>query len=383
MSQMMQMALGGLAALLLAGLFVWLLTPLAGRFGLVDHPAGRKTHAKPTPVIGGLAMLLAVLALLLVPFGEVGRASLGFGLAAIILTLTGVVDDRYDISWRLRIALQIVAALVMIEVGDIRIEQVGDVFGTGSFALGAMSVPFTVFATVGVINAVNMIDGEDGLAGTLVLAALVMLCAAALYAGNTAVAERAAIIAGAVAGFLLFNLRLPGRAHARIFMGNAGSAFLGLTIACFTFRLTQNPAHPVGPILALWLIPIPVMDCLVLMVRRLRAGRSPFAADRGHIHHLMRRAGFGSTGIVLTLTGFSLATGLGAAIALRLHLPHMLLALAFVVLCLTYYWLTSQHERAVAFFRHLHWPRQARTPYGLTQYEGAEYELSRQEESGD
>lgn len=327
-------------------------------------------------------MLLAVLVLLM-PFGEVGRASFGFGLAAIILTITGVVDDRYDISWRLRIALQIVAALVMIEVGDIRIEQVGDVFGTGSFALGAMSVPFTVFATVGVINAVNMIDGEDGLAGTLVLAALVMLCAAALYAGNTVVAERAAIIAGAVAGFLLFNLRLPGRAHARIFMGNAGSAFLGLTIACFTFRLTQNPAHPVGPILALWLIPIPVMDCLVLMVRRLRAGRSPFAADRGHIHHLMRRAGFGSTGIVLTLTGFSLATGLGAAIALRLHLPHMLLALAFVVLCLTYYWLTSQHERAVAFFRHLHWPRQARTPYELAQYEGAEYELSRHKDTRD
>lgn len=382
MSQVMQMALGALAALLLAGLFVWLLAPLAGRFGLVDHPAGRKTHARPTPVIGGLAMLLAVLVLLM-PFGEVGRASFGFGLAAIILTITGVVDDRYDISWRLRIALQIVAALVMIEVGDIRIEQVGDVFGTGSFALGAMSVPFTVFATVGVINAVNMIDGEDGLAGTLVLAALVMLCAAALYAGNTAVAERAAIIAGAVAGFLLFNLRLPGRAHARIFMGNAGSAFLGLTIACFTFRLTQNPAHPVGPILALWLIPIPVMDCLVLMVRRLRAGRSPFAADRGHIHHLMRRAGFGSTGIVLTLTGFSLATGLGAAIALRLHLPHMLLALAFVVLCLTYYWLTSQHERAVAFFRALRWPRQARTPYELAQYEGAEYELSRHKDTRD
>lgn len=353
----MQMALGGFVALLLAGLFVWLLTPFCGPLGLVDHPAGRKTHAQPTPVIGGLAMLLAVLVMLLMPFDGVGQASYGFGLAAVILTLTGVVDDRYDISWRLRIALQIVAALVMIEVGDIRIEQVGDLFGAGSFELGALSVPFTVFATVGIINAVNMIDGEDGLAGSLVFAALLMLCAAAVYSGNTAVAQRAAIIAGAVAGFLLFNLRLPGRSHARIFMGNAGSAFLGLTVACFTFRLTQNPAHPVGPILALWLIPIPVMDCLVLMVRRLRARRSPFAADRGHIHHLMRQAGFGSTGIVLTLTGFSFASGLVAAIALRMHLPHMLLALAFVVLCLTYYWLTSRHERAVAFFRHLRWPR--------------------------
>jgi len=128
-------------------------------------------------------------------------------------------------------------------------------------------VPFTVFATVGLINAMNMIDGSDGLAGSLGFAALVMLCAAALYAGNLALANRALAVAGAVAGFLFWNLRFPWRTRARTFMGDAGSGFLGLVVAWVAFRLTQNPGHPVTPILAVWLLPIPVMDCLVLIVR--------------------------------------------------------------------------------------------------------------------
>lgn len=344
---------GALLAFALTWAAVRALMPWAARLGLLDHPTGRKAHERPTPVIGGPAMLLAVLVTLMLPFGTPGQATIGFGLAAALLTFMGIIDDRIDISWRVRIVVQIAAALLLIYVGGIRIEHVGNLLGFGSFELGPWSVPFTVFATVGVINAINMIDGEDGLAGTQVLAALLMLCAAALYSGNAVVLQRAAVIAGAVAGFLVFNLRLPGRGPARIFMGNAGSAFLGLVIACFTFRLTQNPAHPVGPILALWLIPVPIMDCLVLMVRRLRSGRSPFAADRGHIHHLMARAGYQPFGIVTSLAGFSFATGLGAAIALRLQVPHVLLALAFVLLCLGYYWLTSRHERAVAFLRWL------------------------------
>lgn len=350
----MQQAMGSaLLAFALTWVLVRLLMPWAPRLGLLDHPTGRKAHAQATPVIGGLAMLVAILASMALMLYPLGQATLGFGLAAILLTLVGVIDDRKDISWRVRIVVQVLAALILIYVGDVRIAHVGNLFGTGSFELGWLSVPFTVFATVGIINAINMIDGEDGLAGSQVLAALVMLCAAALYAGNEALFQRGAVIAAAIAGFLVFNLRLPGRGPARIFMGNAGSAFLGLVIASFTFRLTQNAGHPVGPALAVWLIPIPIMDCLVLIVRRLRGGRSPFAADRGHIHHLMHRAGFGPFGIAVSLAGVSFTTGLVAAIALRLHLPQMLLVVAFVLLCLGYYWLSSRHERAVAFFRFL------------------------------
>jgi UDP-GlcNAc:undecaprenyl-phosphate GlcNAc-1-phosphate transferase len=210
-----------------------------------------------------------------------------------------------------------------------------------------------VFATVGLINAMNMIDGADGLAGLLGLAALAMLSAAAVYAGNAGLASRLSVLCGALAAFLAWNVRLPWRPRAKVFLGNAGSALLGLVIAWVSFRLTQNPGHPVNPVLALWLLPIPVMDCLVLIVRRLQQGRSPFSAGRDHIHHFMQDAGFGPTRAAVVLAAFSLVCGLLAAMAMRLDVPNPVLLAAFLLLCLGWYLLTSTPGRALAFFRRL------------------------------
>jgi UDP-GlcNAc:undecaprenyl-phosphate GlcNAc-1-phosphate transferase len=222
-----------------------------------------------------------------------------------------------------------------------------------SLNLGLWSIPFTVFATVGLINAMNMIDGADGLAGSLALAALGMLAAAALYAGNGVLAERVLVVCGALTAFLVWNLRFPGHPRARAFMGDAGSGFLGLVIAWVAFRLTQNAGHPVNSVLALWLLPIPVMDCLVLIVRRLQERRSPFAAGRDHIHHLMADAGFRPMQIVAWLVGFSLLTGLLAGQAMRMDIPNPMLLSAYLLLCLGWYLLTRRRERAVGFFRRL------------------------------
>ena len=136
--------------------------------------------------------------------------------------------------------------------------------------------------------------------------------------------ERLPVLCGALAAFLAWNVRLPWRPRAKVFLGNAGSALLGLVIAWSAFRLTQNPGHPVNPVLALWLLPVPVMDCLVLIVRRLQAGRSPFSAGRDHIHHLMQEAGFGPTRAALWLTLFSLCCGLVVGQAMRMDVPHPL-----------------------------------------------------------
>jgi UDP-GlcNAc:undecaprenyl-phosphate GlcNAc-1-phosphate transferase len=148
-------------------------------------------------------------------------------------------------------------------------------------------------------------------------------------------------------------VRLPWRPRAKVFLGNAGSGFLGLVIAWVAFRLTQNDGHPVNPVLALWLLPIPVMDTLVLIVRRLREGRSPFAAGRDHIHHLMQDAGFGPTRAALLLAGFSLACGLLVGQAMRMDVPHPVLLLAYVLLCAGWLWLSSDRARTIAFFRRL------------------------------
>lgn len=343
-----------LLAFALAAVLPWLLQPLARRWDLYDRPAGRKDHAVPTPVTGGLAMAAAAAVAAVLWAGQAPPPSLlAFAAASAVLVAVGLWDDRHDLRWYWRILAQAVAALIMIYGGQVRVEQLGPLFGLPSLTLGFLSVPFTVFATVGLINAMNMIDGADGLAGLLGLAALVMLAAAAVYAGNLGLAQRVAVLCGALAGFLLWNLRFPWRPRARIFMGNAGSGFLGLVIAWVAFRLTQNPGHPVNPVLALWLVPVPVMDTLVLIVRRLQEGRSPFAAGRDHIHHLMQDAGFGATRAAVWLTVFSLLCGLAAGVAMRLHVPHPLLLLAYLALCIGWYWLSRDRARAIALFRWL------------------------------
>ncbi|WP_162434170.1 MraY family glycosyltransferase [Pseudoxanthomonas koreensis] len=347
-------ALGVFATALVAWAMIWLLQPLAHRFGLLDHPKGRKDHAAPTPVTGGLGIALSLLLLFaLVPL-PMTLGKLAYLLGAGLLLLVGLLDDHHDLRWWWRILAQVVAALLMVYLGGVRIEQLGPAFGLPDLSLGVLSVPFTVFATVGLINAINMIDGADGIAGSLVAAALAMLAAAAWYAGNDGVAFVAAAIFGATLGFLLHNFPLPWRSRARVFLGNAGSAFLGYSIAWIVFRLTQNDGHPVNPVLALWLIPIPVIDCLVLIVRRIRQRRSPFSADRDHIHHLMRDAGFSTLQVALTLTAFSLLTGLAVGQAMRLDVPNPLLLGLFLLACTAWCVLTLKRERACAFFAAMH-----------------------------
>ncbi|KLJ00738.1 MraY family glycosyltransferase [Luteimonas sp. FCS-9] len=340
-------------ALVVTWVTLWCCAPLARRMNLVDHPHGRKDHASPTPVTGGIAMGLGVIVAGLVFVPEVGDGFPGFLGATAILLAIGILDDLYDVRWYWRILAQTLAALVMIYAGDVRVEQLGPVIGLSSMSLGALSVPFTVFATLGLINAINMVDGVDGLAGSLVWCALLMLAGAALYAGNDLIADRMMILMGAVAAFLVFNLRLPWRQRASLFMGNAGSAFLGLVIAWFSFRLTQNPGHPVNPVLALWLVPIPVMDTLVVVTRRLLARRSPFHADRNHIHHLMLEAGFGHTQLVVVLVAASLLCGTAAGLAMRADVPHPVLLLAFLAMCLGWYWLSARRERVLPPLRHV------------------------------
>jgi UDP-GlcNAc:undecaprenyl-phosphate GlcNAc-1-phosphate transferase len=341
--------------MLLAGavtwLLVWFLKPAAYRLDLLDYPRGRKGHETATPVTGGLAMTLATVAGGLVAVRTVSPELTYLILGMGLLLAVGLLDDLRDLRWWVRILAQVAAALGLYYGGGVRVEQLGGVFGFPQLTLGPLSLPLTVIATVGLINAINLVDGVDGLAGSLVLAALLMLSAAAVYAGNGVLAGEVLVLAGAVLGFLAWNLRVPGRTRAFVFMGNSGSALLGLAIAWVCFRLTQNPGHPVSPVLALWLLPVPVMDCLVLIVRRVREGRSPFSAGCDHIHHCMRDAGWGPLGICVVLAGFSLLCGLAAGQAMRLDIPNPLILLAWIGMCVGWYWLSLRRTRAIVIFR--------------------------------
>ncbi len=344
--------LSALAAFAATTLALWLLTPLAPKLRLLDYPGGRKNHPMPTPVTGGVAMVAGVVAAA-VGSPVVGDGFWGFVAAAAVLIGVGILDDVYDVRWYWRILSQVVAALIMIYASGVRVAQLGPAFGLDSMALGMLSVPFTVFATVGLINAINMMDGVDGLAGALVWCALLMLGAAALYAGNGLIAGRMMILVGAVAAFLMFNLPSPWRPRARLFMGNSGSAFLGLVVAWFSFRLTQNSGHPVNPVLALWLLPIPVMDTLVVMARRIRMRRSPFHPDRNHIHHLMLDAGVSVGRTVMLLSVFTLACGFLCGQAMRADVPNPVLLSMFGAMALAWYGFSEQRERALTLFSRL------------------------------
>src|SRR6185312_177432 len=167
---------------------VCLLLPIARRFSLLDHPAGRKDHAQPTPTTGGIAILLGML-LGFALLGLHGRTEFGFAGAAALLVAVGVLDDLHDLRWWLRILVQCFAVWLVFQTG-VAAQHVGHLFGKTTLGLGAWQLPFTMFATVGVINAINMSDGVDGLAGGIVLCTFGMFGAAAVYSGNAPLAGK-------------------------------------------------------------------------------------------------------------------------------------------------------------------------------------------------
>jgi UDP-GlcNAc:undecaprenyl-phosphate GlcNAc-1-phosphate transferase len=210
-----------------------------------------------------------------------------------------------------------------------------------------------VFVVVGVINALNMSDGVDGLASGQALVSLLLFLCFALYAGNVATAERLLVAAAAILGFLAWNIRRPGLPRAKVFLGDAGSMLLGFVIAWTAVRLTQSPDHPVSPVLGPWTIALPLIDCCSLILRRWRYGRSPFNADRDHLHHLFLDAGYSATQIAVGAMVLSAVLGLSAAVALKLGIYRPLLVLLFFVLIGAHYRLTTDRERAVAILRRL------------------------------
>lgn len=343
------------SAFILVALLVPLSLPVSRRLGMHDVPGGRKQHEAPTSYIGGMLILAAIAVCFLAFDREVGRVATTFLACSAFLMLVGLADDRFGLGWKSRISAQAITALVMIYVAGVRVENLGDVFGLAYLPLGLLSVPFTIFIVVGVINALNMIDGSDGLAGGQALVSLVLFSAFAHYAGNVEMFERLLIVAAAVAGFLVWNLRLPWQPRARIFLGNAGSMVLGFIIAWAAVRLTQNSTHPVSPVLGPWTIAIPLIDCVALMFRRMAHGGSPFKADRNHLHHLLLDAGYQPMSIAWGLMLASLVLGLCAGVAVQQGAYRPALVIVFLVMLAGYYALTRDRERAVAWFRSLRW----------------------------
>ena len=334
--------------LLLTGLFAFsataflirLLIPVAVHADLVDHPGSRKCHTHPTPLVGGIAMFIAfALAMLtldtsLPPFKP-------FVAAAIVLVLIGVLDDHRDLSTRSRFAAQIVASLIMVSGGGVVLNDLGRLgIGGEILNLGLLASPFTVFAAVGVINATNMVDGLDGLAASLSLVTVAALMLLAWAGGQESALAVLVILAATALGFLLYNLRLRG--PALVFMGDAGSMFLGFALAWFLVAFSQGDGRLMAPTTALWLFAVPLIDTVSVMIRRLARARSPFSADRAHFHHVLRDLGLSRRQTLVVMVSAALVA---AAIGLAgewAGVSEALMLLGFLTMSGLYHFQVSQ-----------------------------------------
>jgi UDP-GlcNAc:undecaprenyl-phosphate/decaprenyl-phosphate GlcNAc-1-phosphate transferase len=315
--------------------FILLFRKHAERLGLVDVPGGRKNHEGAVPVIGGIAILVSFI-FSSFACGQPLDSFHSFFVNLLLLTVVGTLDDLHDLSARTRFFAQIVAALLMTSWGGVFIDDLGNLFGNGTVHLHNWAIPFTVFCVLGVINAFNMIDGVDGLAGGLVFIALVLFGSTALLAGLTIHATLIFLLASAVLGFLVFNMRSPWRSKAAVFMGDAGSMMLGYALARFAVDLTDSDSRALTPITAVWILAIPLMDTVNTMVRRMLKGRSPFSADREHLHHIFLRAGYSVSRTVVMILSVSLLLGLIGLAGWHYGVPEYMMFYAFLLLFALY-----------------------------------------------
>ncbi len=309
-----------------------LMRRVAPLLGLVDRPGGRKTHKAPTPLGGGLAIWFTLVLVLAfgtawVGFGaplptrlDVHRGGLGekvghlwaiVGLATVVMVM-GLIDDRRGLDWRPRLLIQVLLAVGLLLTGA-RITLFGPL------AFPPITWILTVFWVVGLTNAFNFLDNMDGLAAGVGLIAATLFVGAQVAVGSLFVPAVLLILIGALAGFLVHN-----HAPARLFMGDAGSNFLGYLLGALTvvgtFTVTgpDSGYSPYGVLTPLLVMAVPLYDTASVILIRIRQGRSPFQPDRSHFSHRLVDRGLTSLGAVRTIYLVTLAGGLGALLLHRL-----------------------------------------------------------------
>ena len=317
-----------------------LLARYADKLKLVAYPGEHRLHTIATPMVGGIAIYVGILT---------GFVLLDNTFAKLLpclffLCLVGVADDRYKLpSWS-RFLAQGVAIYAMVELTGVRLNTLGYLTPHSEVLLEAWSLPMTLFAVIGVINAVNMSDGHDGLAGSLVFVVLVGLLLSGAQAGLILIALAALV------GFLCLNLRVF-RARAKIFMGDAGSTMLGLLLGYLLIEHSQTEAG-IWPVTALWFLALPLIDAVAVLIVRPLRGKSPFSADRIHYHHQMVDRGLSvNTAVALAVLVQSAFIALGIwawKIGIADHLQLIAFLTLFVCYLASLIWFTRAGKRRLS-----------------------------------
>jgi UDP-GlcNAc:undecaprenyl-phosphate GlcNAc-1-phosphate transferase len=311
-------------------------------WGWVDQAnSSRKVHARPIPRLGGIAIVSGFFAPLCALFfvdsgvGHLFRwhQELVWGLfcGGAAIAVLGLYDDLKGANARLKFSVQFAVAIALYMLG-FRVELIANPFGP-EISLGALSLPFTLLWIVGVVNAMNLIDGLDGLAGGVAFFGVGTNFILSLVRGDVVMCLLMAALAGAILGFLVFNFN-----PASIFMGDTGSMFLGFVLAAVSLKTSTKSGTAVAMLVPLMALGLPIMDTLLAMVRRSMLGRPMFSADKEHIHHrLMSRLVLSHRSAVLVLYGlcglFTL-TALGLNFANSAQSAMLLVGMGIVIFVL-------------------------------------------------
>lgn len=312
--------------------------------GLVDIPNERKIHKKPVSRLGGVAIwsstMLTFFLLVLLSYYPYGSLLSGILLGGSLMFLLGLVDDVYNLSAKFKLFIQIAIVTIVYLLG-VKIDTIINPFG-GVFELGWLSYPITLLWIVGICNAVNFIDGVDGLAGSVITVNSITLAivAVSMTPSNSISALIAFILAGSMLAFLAYNFN-----PAKIFMGDSGALFAGFLLASLSVTGVMKTAT-LAIFLPFVVLAVPIMDITFSSLRRILKGTSPFVADAEHIHHKLLKAGFSQNKTVAILTlvaivGGAIATALVGSIG---HYIIYMVVLLLIMFCLSLISITRKKD---------------------------------------
>lgn len=344
---------GTLAAVLCAAL-----TPLAGsiarRVGAIDKPDARRVHKRPTPRMGGLALfvsftVVALAARWIAPglFAGQDNQALAIMAGAAIIVALGIYDDVVGAAALPKLGVQIVVALILY-YGGLRLDQISWPFIEGGrITLGYWGIPITLLWIAGLMNAVNLIDGLDGLCSGICAISSVVLVAILMGFDRSMFLLIPAITAGVCVGFLFHNY-----SPASIFLGDTGSLLLGYLLACTTLTSGTKSTAVLTMLIPMLCIAVPIVDTAMAIIRRTSRGRNPFSPDKEHLHHRLLGLGLSSKRVVWILWFLTAYLGLTAITLEKTDSPFLilgnagLLLLGFLIMMSNLSYLVSEREKA-------------------------------------
>jgi UDP-GlcNAc:undecaprenyl-phosphate GlcNAc-1-phosphate transferase len=325
------------AAATLVGTLIPVFTRMAVRRGFADHPDdARKDHGRAVPPLGGI--VIVPIFLLLLPFlGFPVGDYLSLYAAVTLLYVTGFIDDSKGLSPALKLGVQVVCALIVTVSGTVSLDHLGHLFGSDHLVeLSFISIPFTVVCFIFFMNALNMIDGVDGLSGGLSFIMLLFISLSFLWAGHIPFFSGSVLLMALLVGFLIHNMRYPGHKRATVFMGDTGTLCMGFLIAWLGISSAMTEGAGITPIGFAFVILLPIMDAFALFIARKRRGISPFTAGRDHLHHILLNKWYNPLRVTLALWMMCFLLGLIGFIGPHVGITEGVLTFLWVGLLLGY-----------------------------------------------